>query len=43
MKILDGKSLSAKIKDELKGNVNSYFQTPILAVVTIGGLYLFFN
>lgn len=36
MKILDGKSLSAKIKDELKGNVNSYFQTPILAVVTIG-------
>lgn len=36
MKILDGKSLSAKVKDELKGNVNSYFQTPILAVVTIG-------
>ena len=36
MKRLDGKSLSAKIKDELKGNVNSYFQTPILAVVTIG-------
>lgn len=36
MKILDGKSLSAKVKDELKGNVNSYFQTPILAIVTIG-------
>lgn len=36
MKILDGKSLSAKIKDEFKENVNSYFQTPILAVVTIG-------
>lgn len=36
MKILDGKSLSAKVKDELKGNINSYFQTPILAVVTIG-------
>lgn len=36
MKILDGKSLSAKVKDELKGNVNSYFQTAILAVVTIG-------
>lgn len=36
MKILDGKNLSAKIKDELKGNINSYFQTPILAVITIG-------
>lgn len=36
MIILDGKSLSAKIKDELKGNVNSFFQTPILAVITIG-------
>lgn len=36
MIILDGKSLSAKVKDELKGNVNSYFQTPILAVITIG-------
>lgn len=36
MIILDGKSLSAKVKDELKGNVNSFFQTPILAVITIG-------
>lgn len=36
MEILDGKGLSAKIKDELKGNVNSYFQTPVLAVITIG-------
>ena len=36
MILLDGKSLSAKIKDELKGNINSYFQTPILAVITIG-------
>lgn len=36
MKILDGKNLSAKIKDELKGNINSYVQTPILSVITIG-------
>lgn len=36
MIFLDGKSLSAKIKDELKGNINSYVQTPILAVITIG-------
>lgn len=36
MKILNGKELSAKIKDELKGNINSYFKTPILAVITIG-------
>ena len=36
MILLDGKSLSAKIKDELKGNINSYVQTPILAVITIG-------
>lgn len=36
MKILDGKSLSSKLKDELKGNVNSYIKTPILAVITIG-------
>lgn len=37
MILLDGKSLSAKIKDELKGSINSYVQTPILAVITIGG------
>ena len=36
MILLDGKSLSAKIKDELKGNINSYVQTPILTVITIG-------
>ena len=36
MILLDGKCLSAKIKDELKGNINSYVQTPILAVITIG-------
>jgi len=36
MKILDGKSLSAKVRDEVKGNANSYFKTPILAVITIG-------
>ncbi len=36
MILLDGKSLSAKIKDELKGSINSYVQTPILAVITIG-------
>lgn len=36
MILLDGKRLSAKIKDELKGNINSYVQTPILAVITIG-------
>ena len=36
MKILDGKLLSSKIKDEVKGGANSYFQTPILAVITIG-------
>lgn len=36
MILLDGKNLSAKIKDELKGNINSYKETPILAVITIG-------
>ena len=36
MQILDGKLLSSKIKDEVKGGANSYFQTPILAVITIG-------
>lgn len=36
MEILNGKDLSAKIKDELKGKINSYVQTPILAVITIG-------
>ena len=36
MEVLDGKLLSAKIKDEVKAGANSYFQTPILAVITIG-------
>lgn len=36
MILLDGKNLSAKIKDELKGNINSYKETPVLAVITIG-------
>ena len=36
MKVLDGKLLSAKIKDEVKANADSYKQTPIIAVITIG-------
>lgn len=36
MQTIDGKLLSAKLKDEVKGNANSYFQTPVLAVITIG-------
>ena len=36
MILLDCKNLSAKIKDEIKGNVESYKETPVLAVVTIG-------
>lgn len=36
MQILDGKGLSAKIKDELKSEMDAYIQTPILAVITIG-------
>ena len=36
MEKLDGKLLSAKIKDEVKADADSYKQTPILAVVTIG-------
>lgn len=36
MEILDGKSLSAKIKDELKSGISSYVKTPILAVITVG-------
>jgi len=36
MILLDGKNLSAKIKDELKGNINSYKETPVLTVITIG-------
>ena len=36
MKILDGKNLSAKIKDELKGSIQSNLKTPILAVITVG-------
>ena len=36
MEILDGKLLSAKIKDEVKAGADSYQLTPILAVITIG-------
>ena len=36
MQLLDGASLSAKIKDELKSEMDSYVQTPILSVITIG-------
>ncbi len=36
MEKLDGKLLSAKIKDEVKALSDSYKQTPILAVVTVG-------
>ena len=36
MKILDGKSLSAKIKDEILAGASSYKKTPVLAVLSIG-------
>ena len=36
MERLDGKLLSAKIKDEVKSEADGYKQTPILAVVTVG-------
>lgn len=36
MEVLDGKLLSSKIKDEVKAGADSYHQTPILAVITIG-------
>lgn len=36
MEVLNGKDLSAKLLDELKGSVNSYKQTPILSAITIG-------
>ena len=36
MEILDGKGLSAKIKDELKNEMDAYVKTPILSVITIG-------
>lgn len=36
MEKLDGKLLSAKIKDEVKAESDSYKQTPILCVITIG-------
>lgn len=36
MELIDGKLISSKLKDQVKGNANSYFQTPILAVITIG-------
>ena len=34
--ILSGKELSAKIKDELKGSIDSYIKKPVLAVIMIG-------
>jgi methylenetetrahydrofolate dehydrogenase (NADP+)/methenyltetrahydrofolate cyclohydrolase len=36
MQLMDGKGLSAKIKEELKNEMDAYVQTPILAVITIG-------
>ena len=36
MEILNGKDLSAKIKDEIKCTSEEHTQTPILAVITIG-------
>lgn len=33
---LDGKLLSSKIKDEVKGLADSYHQTPVLAVISVG-------
>lgn len=36
MIILDGKSLSAKIKDEILAGASSYKKTPVLAVISIG-------
>lgn len=36
MNKMDGKGLSAKIKDELKGRIESYVKKPILVVITIG-------
>ena len=36
MELLDGKLLSAKIKDEVKAGADEYHLTPILAVITIG-------
>lgn len=36
MEKLDGKLLSSKVKDEVKAKADSYHQTPILAVITIG-------
>lgn len=36
MIILNGKELSAKIKDKIKSTTSSYLKTPILAVLTVG-------
>ena len=36
MKLLDGKLLSNKIKDEVKACAEEYHQTPILAIISIG-------
>lgn len=36
MELLDGKLLSAKIKDEVKALSDSYHKTPVLAVITVG-------
>lgn len=36
MIVLNGKDLSAKLKDDLKSSSEQYIKTPILAVITIG-------
>ena len=36
MEILDGKNLSAKIKDEVLAGASSYKKTPVLAVISVG-------
>lgn len=36
MELLDGKLLSNKFKDEIKATADSYHQTPILAVISVG-------
>ena len=34
--ILNGKDLSARVKDELKGKIDSFVTKPVLAVIMIG-------
>ena len=36
MEFLDGKNLSAKIKDDLKSSISSHLKTPVLAVILVG-------